>query len=108
MGLIYILSINHWTNVCFVYQLLVIFILSVNHWNDSALSVDHQILFKFCLLTGRLFQVNDSAMTLLGETQEEDRKHIAELTLSKMQATLKPVHTTMYVFKVIVTKEQFF
>lgn len=47
-------------------------------------------------------------MTLLGETQEEDRKHIAELTLSKMQATLKPVHTTMYVFKVIVTKEQFF
>ncbi|KAL4225803.1 hypothetical protein ACF0H5_013793 [Mactra antiquata] len=39
--------------------------------------------------------VNDSAMTLLGETQEEDRKLIAELTLSKMQATLKPVQTSM-------------
>ncbi|XP_060603309.1 synapsin-like isoform X2 [Ruditapes philippinarum] len=39
--------------------------------------------------------VNDSAMTLLGETQEEDRKLISELTLSKMQATLKPVQTSM-------------
>ncbi|XP_045165984.2 synapsin-like isoform X2 [Mercenaria mercenaria] len=38
--------------------------------------------------------VNDSAMTLLGETQEEDRKLISELTLSKMQATLKPVQTS--------------
>lgn len=42
-----------------------------------------------------ILQVNDSAMTLLGETQEEDRKLIAELTLSKMQATLKPVQTSM-------------
>ena len=34
-------------------------------------------------------------MTLLGETQEEDRKHIADLCLAKMQATLKPVNTSM-------------
>ncbi|XP_052284358.1 synapsin-like [Dreissena polymorpha] len=39
--------------------------------------------------------VNDSAMMLLGETQEEDRKLIAELTLSKMQAFLKPVNTNV-------------
>ena len=51
--------------------------------------MDIEIVF-YCFL-----QVNDSAMTLLGETQEEDRKLIAELTLSKMQATLKPVQTNM-------------
>ncbi|WAR25037.1 SYN-like protein [Mya arenaria] len=39
--------------------------------------------------------INDSAMTLLGESQEEDRKHIAELTLAKMQAFLKPVNTNI-------------
>lgn len=42
-----------------------------------------------------IIAVNDSAMTLLGETQEEDRKHIADLCLAKMQATLKPINTSI-------------
>jgi hypothetical protein len=28
--------------------------------------------------------VNDSALTLMGESQEEDRRHISELVLSRM------------------------
>ncbi|XP_021964581.1 synapsin [Folsomia candida] len=31
-----------------------------------------------------IIEVNDSALSLMGETQEEDRRHIAELVLSRM------------------------
>ncbi|KAK6635056.1 hypothetical protein RUM44_000305 [Polyplax serrata] len=33
-----------------------------------------------------IIEVNDSALTLMGDTQEEDRRHIADLVLQKMQA----------------------
>ncbi|GFR67811.1 synapsin [Elysia marginata] len=41
------------------------------------------------------YQVNGSSMTLLGETQEEDRRLIAELVLAKMQTMCKPVQQAM-------------
>ncbi len=44
---------------------------------------------------GNLFQVNDSSMTLLGETQEEDRKLIADLCLAKMEVYCRPVSTNI-------------
>lgn len=31
-----------------------------------------------------IIEVNDSALSLMGESQEEDRRHIAELVLSRM------------------------
>ncbi|CAH1114113.1 unnamed protein product [Psylliodes chrysocephalus] len=37
-----------------------------------------------------IIEVNDSALTLLGDTQEEDRRHIAELVTSRMQAICRP------------------
>ncbi|CAF0891544.1 unnamed protein product [Didymodactylos carnosus] len=37
-----------------------------------------------------IVQVNDSAMQLLGETQDEDRRSIAELVLHKMQIYCRP------------------
>ncbi|KAL3852536.1 hypothetical protein ACJMK2_016162 [Sinanodonta woodiana] len=37
-----------------------------------------------------IIEVNDSSMSLLGETQEDDRKQIAELVMAKMQTCLKP------------------
>lgn len=38
-------------------------------------------------------EVNDSAMTLLGETQEEDRRLIADLVVQRIQTYCKPVLT---------------
>lgn len=35
-------------------------------------------------------QVNDSALTLLGDSQEEDRRQIAELVSARMQAICRP------------------
>ena len=32
-----------------------------------------------------IIEVNDSAMTLLGESQEEDRRNIAELVIARME-----------------------
>ncbi|XP_048252822.1 synapsin-like isoform X1 [Haliotis rufescens] len=40
-----------------------------------------------------IIEVNGSSMTLLGETQEEDRRHIAELVLGKMQIYCRPTPT---------------
>lgn len=37
-----------------------------------------------------IIEVNDSALTLLGDTQEEDRRHIADLVASRMQAICRP------------------
>ncbi|XP_072377712.1 synapsin [Diabrotica undecimpunctata] len=37
-----------------------------------------------------IIEVNDSALTLLGDTQEEDRRHIADLVSSRMQAICRP------------------
>ena len=34
-----------------------------------------------------LIEVNDSATTLMGESQEEDRKNIAELVLKEMEVS---------------------
>lgn len=45
------------------------------------------------LINGFYIQVNDSAMTLLGESQEEDRRNIAELVINRMQQCLQPVQT---------------
>ncbi|OWF56676.1 Synapsin-3 [Mizuhopecten yessoensis] len=38
-----------------------------------------------------IIEVNDSSMTLLGESQEEDRRQVADLVMAKMQHCLKPV-----------------
>ncbi|CAG9819118.1 unnamed protein product [Phaedon cochleariae] len=37
-----------------------------------------------------IIEVNDSALTLLGDTQEEDRRHIADLVASRMQVICRP------------------
>ncbi|KAK5644941.1 hypothetical protein RI129_006241 [Pyrocoelia pectoralis] len=37
-----------------------------------------------------IIEVNDSALTLLGDSQEEDRRHIADLVVSRMQAICRP------------------
>lgn len=37
-----------------------------------------------------IIEVNDSALTLLGDTQEEDRRHISDLVVSRMQAICRP------------------
>lgn len=37
-----------------------------------------------------IIEVNDSALSLMGESQEEDRRHIAELVLSRMNQMCKP------------------
>ncbi|XP_061187733.1 synapsin-like [Saccostrea echinata] len=47
--------------------------------------------------------LNDSAMTLLGESQEEDRKHIVDLVLAKMQHCLKPTPSLRAVSRAIST-----
>ncbi len=42
-----------------------------------------------------IIEVNDSAVGLLGESQEEDRRLIAELVLAKMEAFCKPTQTNI-------------
>lgn len=37
-----------------------------------------------------IIEVNDSALTLLGDSQEEDRRHIADLVAARMQAICRP------------------
>ncbi len=37
-----------------------------------------------------IIEVNDSATTLMGESQEEDRKHIAEVVIRQMEEKCKP------------------
>ncbi|XP_076266744.1 synapsin-like [Rhynchophorus ferrugineus] len=37
-----------------------------------------------------IIEVNDSALTLLGDSQEEDRRHIADLVVARMQAICRP------------------
>ncbi|XP_017786732.1 PREDICTED: synapsin [Nicrophorus vespilloides] len=37
-----------------------------------------------------IIEVNDSALTLLGDSQEEDRRHIADLVVAKMNASCRP------------------
>lgn len=44
---------------------------------------------------GFIRQVNDSSMILLGESQEEDRRLIADLVLAKMEVYCKPIQTTI-------------
>ncbi|XP_075236485.1 synapsin [Lycorma delicatula] len=40
-----------------------------------------------------IIEVNDSALNLMGDSQEEDRRHIAELVTQKMQACCRPGST---------------
>ena len=49
--------------------------------------------FNWKLFLSIPIQVNDSSMALLGETQEEDRRLIAEMVLQKMHVYCKA--TTM-------------
>ena len=35
-----------------------------------------------------IIEVNDSALSLMGDSQEEDRRHIADLVVQKMQVSL--------------------
>ncbi|XP_076278149.1 synapsin isoform X2 [Lasioglossum baleicum] len=37
-----------------------------------------------------IIEVNDSALSLMGDTQEEDRRHIADLVTAKMQVCCRP------------------
>lgn len=34
-----------------------------------------------------IIELNDSATTLMGDSQEEDRRHLAELVLQRMQVS---------------------
>ena len=38
-----------------------------------------------------IIEVNDCATTLFGESQEDDRKYIAELTLKSMEVRVKSI-----------------
>ena len=40
-----------------------------------------------------IIEVNDCALNLMGESQEEDRKKIAEMVLKQMEEQCVPVHT---------------
>lgn len=40
-----------------------------------------------------IIEVNDSALTLMGDSQEEDRRHIAELVTGRMQVGLCKILT---------------
>ncbi|XP_077285119.1 synapsin [Arctopsyche grandis] len=37
-----------------------------------------------------IIEVNDSALSLMGDTQEDDRRHIADLVTQRMQGTCRP------------------
>ncbi|KAK7078530.1 Asparaginyl-tRNA synthetase, cytoplasmic (Asparagine--tRNA ligase) (AsnRS) [Halocaridina rubra] len=41
-----------------------------------------------------IIEVNDSALTLMGDTQEDDRRYIAELVAIKMQSVTRPAELT--------------
>ena len=40
-----------------------------------------------------IIEVNDCALNLMGESQEEDRKKIAEMVLKQMEEQCVPAHT---------------
>ena len=40
-----------------------------------------------------IIEVNDCALNLMGETQEEDRKQISEMVLKQMELQCVPIHT---------------
>jgi hypothetical protein len=46
-----------------------------------------------------ILKVNDSAFSFLGESQEEDRKLIAELIIEKMTTNIKPQSMNNEMFK---------
>ena len=39
-----------------------------------------------------IIEVNDCATTLFGESQEDDRKYIAEMTLKSMEVIMRSVY----------------
>jgi len=41
-----------------------------------------------------IIEVNDSALTLMGDSQEEDRRHIADLVAHRMQVSLTETRTS--------------
>ena len=43
-------------------------------------------------------QVNDSTMALLGESQDEDKRLIAEHVLQKMEQLCKPVSNIRFIY----------
>lgn len=40
-----------------------------------------------------IIEVNDSALSLMGDTQEEDRRHIADLVTLRMQVSCLKIHS---------------
>jgi len=44
-----------------------------------------------------IIEVNDCALNLMGESQEEDRRQIAEMVLKEMEARCLPVHTNGHI-----------
>lgn len=45
-----------------------------------------------------IIEVNDSALSLMGDTQEEDRRHIADLVTLRMQVSDLKIHSILYFF----------
>ena len=48
-----------------------------------------------------IIEVNDCATTLFGESQEDDRKYIAELTLKSMEVNSYYVKVQVKYYKVV-------
>lgn len=44
-----------------------------------------------------IIEVNDSALSLMGDSQEEDRRHIADLVTAKMQVEREKKETCLQI-----------
>lgn len=55
-----------------------------------------------------IIEVNDSALTLMGDTQEEDRRHIADLVVTKMQVCFYNFIITIDLLFIIDKKKKMF
>lgn len=53
-----------------------------------------------------IIEVNDSALSLMGDSQEEDRRHIADLVTAKMQVEKKEKETCVLLSLSLSLSEQ--
>jgi synapsin len=54
-----------------------------------------------------IIEVNDSALSLMGDTQEEDRRHIADLVTLRMQVSDLKIHSVPLFFPLSATLREY-